>query len=771
MVTANELLAQLDGVEERVCVIDLVTRKINIPNTITTLGVEHDDDVKRLNFRMPKMYGDVDMSTFNIRINYMNAANEGDIYVVTDKQVDGDIITFSWRVGPHAFTAKGNVNFIACFKGTDPSDVSNLRELNTTVASLPVLEGLEVDAAPLEGDLQDILEQLETLTADKIASVKAEGETQLEKLQTKSEEEQENIKGTADYIRSTFGDDYETTVKMARTRANAIVQTVEGESIPIDDASDDPLRGLRVFGKSTQITTTGKNLLQTSLVGTVVRNGVTFSPEYNSAGELVCITANGTAGEQSYVTVLATMSLPAGEYVLSGCPSGGSTTTYDVRFNGVNARDYGNGVKFTITSDSVQNSVSCVIAAGATANNLKFYPMIRQASTVDSSFEPYSGGHASPSPEQPQSIDSVTKPTVMVRSKNLFDGTMTTCAFSGNAAVFSESYRGFYLRVTPGKTYTVSRSEMSSNRFQVMFTVNEPVNNERIYNRVPADDKLAVTATVPYGCKWLMCYLSNAAEDTSNTLYQVEEGDVATGHEPYVEPQTITLNRTLPGIPVTSGGNYTDQNGQQWVCDEIDFERGVYVQRIGAAEYVGSDSEPWLYNTGIGLQKDPVFLLTLSKLNTTRNSTDRAIICNSYAAADKLPVQNNEYWKVDTYFGIKQVAFRNDNYTDLSGWKAYLKDHPIRLIYELATPIETALTDAELAAYAALHSNYPNTTVVNDSGAHMELKYNADTATFFIRSRASAELIQAAVDVYLDEHPVSVSLPKASIANGVLKIE
>lgn len=36
----------------------------------------------------------------------------------------------------------------------------------------------------------------------------------------------------------------------------------------------------------------------------------------------------------------------------------------------------------------------------------------------------------------------------------------------------------------------------------------------------------------------------------------------------------------LPGIPVDYGGNYTDEDGQQWVCDEVDFERGVYVQRI-----------------------------------------------------------------------------------------------------------------------------------------------------------------------------------------------
>lgn len=53
------------------------------------------------------------------------------------------------------------------------------------------------------------------------------------------------------------------------------------------------------------------------------------------------------------------------------------------------------------------------------------------------------------------------------------------------------------------------------------------------------------------------------------------------------ERQTIILQTPngLPGIPVTSGGNYTDPSGQQWVCDEVDLERGVRVQRIDKSAF------------------------------------------------------------------------------------------------------------------------------------------------------------------------------------------
>ena len=67
---------------------------------------------------------------------------------------------------------------------------------------------------------------------------------------------------------------------------------------------------------------------------------------------------------------------------------------------------------------------------------------------------------------------------------------------------------------------------------------------------------------------------------------QLELGTTATTYSPYRE-QLLTLPTPtgLPGIPVTSGGSYTDSTGQQWVCDEVDLERGVKVQRVDKAAF------------------------------------------------------------------------------------------------------------------------------------------------------------------------------------------
>lgn len=65
--------------------------------------------------------------------------------------------------------------------------------------------------------------------------------------------------------------------------------------------------------------------------------------------------------------------------------------------------------------------------------------------------------------------------------------------------------------------------------------------------------------------------LSNMASENVCLTWNASSPD----YEPYRE-QLLTLPTPngLPGIPVTSGGSYTDSTGRQWVCDEVDLERG-----------------------------------------------------------------------------------------------------------------------------------------------------------------------------------------------------
>lgn len=170
-------------------------RTITIPESIKNLGVESDEDVNRIHFKMPKMYKDVDLSGFDIRINYING-NDGDKYIVEDKTISEDYITFSWLVGRNALKTKGSTRFIVCLKKTDSEGIVQ-KEFNTTLASINVLEGLETTEQIMQkypDVIEQILKKIEgstTITADQIAEA-VENYLIENPIQTGATEEQAN---------------------------------------------------------------------------------------------------------------------------------------------------------------------------------------------------------------------------------------------------------------------------------------------------------------------------------------------------------------------------------------------------------------------------------------------------------------------------------------------------------------------------------------------------------------------------------------------------
>ena len=153
-------------------------RTISVPADFV-LGVYQDEDVHRVYFKMPRMYGETDLSKYStVRVNYQNANGEGDYYTVEDKTADGDSITFSWLVGRFAFASAGQVRFSVCIRLVDSAGtVTN--EFNTTVVSVPVLEGLETDSA-LDTAVQDAMVRAENAAAAAKASETAAADSAAE---------------------------------------------------------------------------------------------------------------------------------------------------------------------------------------------------------------------------------------------------------------------------------------------------------------------------------------------------------------------------------------------------------------------------------------------------------------------------------------------------------------------------------------------------------------------------------------------------------------
>ena len=218
--------------------------------------------------------------------------------------------------------------------------------------------------------------------------------------------------------------------------------------------------------------------------------------------------------------------------------------------------------------------------------------------------------------------------------------------------------------------------------------------------------------------------------DTPVELVSVGDGGSITVNvtgDNEVQSMTIATPNGLPGIPVASGGNYTDANGQQWVCDEIDFVRGVYIQRISRRIISNFKPETSQHGTrylALGLKPvpHPEFIECL---------------CSTLSFSDlvgkDVPFVESGIRVAPQFEGGTLVAKCGD---------MVLNNLDVMYIIE---PIETPLAEEELAAFAALRTYRGGTTVSNDASAHMEIEYVMD-AKKYIDSMISTAVLEATVE-------------------------
>lgn len=178
----------------------------------------------------------------------------------------------------------------------------------------------------------------------------------------------------------------------------------------------------------------------------------------------------------------------------------------------------------------------------------------------------------------------------------------------------------------------------------------------------------------------------------------------------------------LPGVPVASGGNYTDQNGQQWICDEVDLERGVKVQRVKSVDISSLDKSFWAFRKDID-----------TNVSATRYSNEAVIVdfgTSAPAMSNILPagVGNvvNTFRLVATPLYLYQFNLDPSKFPTVESWVEYLEANTVLIIYAPATPIETPLTPAEIAAYKAITAYAPDTVVQASDGAGIKLDYQRD---------------------------------------------
>ena len=486
------------------------------------------------------------------------------------------------------------------------------------------------------------------------------------------------------------------------------------------------MESLTLYGKSTQVSTTGAQLLPFE-VGEkregleVFKDGIAISGARKD--DIYAVGRSGMGNESSYDDFPL---LASGEYYVYS--DGEFVNLFVVAFR--------NGINITLGASRKGVAVKIKVMDGdkfriflrlEEAFNGKVKAMISKTQPTASNYEPYTGGKPSPSPEYPQEIKSAGQSGeigVTVTGTNLLpfevgqkgngfevfaDGVQVDVdretdiyAVGQNNGNVESGYDEFAL-MTAGKYYIYSGTQ----DVYLYVVVWRKGKNVILGYSVGTN---AAQIEIMDGDKFRI-FLRTAAAFKGKVKAMITRTPMnATSYEPYkpVQKLIVPTPNGLPGIPVSSGGNYTDEKGQQWVADEIDLAKGERVQWIGNKVLQESD-----------LKKDTPdsIFVTLYNIKTVSNANP---ICSHLKY---VPYQTADKKQILCISRVLEDIRIYLNSADFQVYKDFVNNNEVFLIWALKTPIRTPLPPETIAAYKALRTYSPTTTVINDAGAGMSVGY------------------------------------------------
>lgn len=515
---------------------------------------------------------------------------------------------------------------------------------------------------------------------------------------------------------------------------------VAGNPALLEGVKGNRFTSLTLHGKSSQGSTTGAQLFDASLL----KNTSSVSVECNGSDIIITALEDGPYRQTSSVPIgffeegdqicIAAEAFPKDNVVIIR-DSSNATIANVIISNGVQE-------VVTIPANGTYRIILCInkgvsVKAGTVG---VFSKLIVNKGNVSKDYEPYTGGAPSPSPSYPQEIENAGMDGeigVTVTGTNLLpfevgqkgngfevfaDGVQVDVdrktdiyAVGQNNSNVESGYDEFAL-MTAGKYYIYSGTQ----DVYLYVVVWRKGKNVVLGYSVGTN---AAQIEIMDGDKFRI-FLRTAAAFKGKVKAMITRTPMnATSYEPYkpVQKLIVPTPNGLPGIPVSSGGNYTDEKGQQWVCDEVDFKKGVYVQRIGKKTITSKDS---FFKSGLstddvnyfGLNNFFVHIGTRGEKDVLMSNCFVAGIYQNFGALGKIFLGSASGNVI--YFSVNA-----QKYPDVETFKQWAVENGLMFLYQLADIVETHLTAEELSAYKTLRTYSPTTIVANDAGAGMSAGY------------------------------------------------
>lgn len=488
----------------------------------------------------------------------------------------------------------------------------------------------------------------------------------------------------------------------------------KSENPSVDDAYEAPLQNLKLYGKSTQESTTGKNLFDISKITTkeypngtgIVNNGDGTLTVTNSAGN------SGVNSGQKLSDVCP--SLQVGEiYVLSASSS--ATSNKNIYLSGVNI-PWNFGSSKTIKQEMLDSYVTFYADSGGntdTVSNIQ----IEKGSTA-TAYEPYTGGAPSPSPNYPQEITKIEEVDCNVVGKNLYDSSQypsytnvngMTIQYDSDEDCFilngtCTNLYGFrdekFIRKANSTNYTVS-AEYLSGEFSIpdsgylvaYFGKSTDGTDRTNWMNTPNITKQTVQQTglldMPYIRDFWFFITEGVTCNNLKVRVQLEVGKTAIAYEPY-QSQHVQFTPPAPLYSLLDGS----------VADYVDVARGKYVYQLADVTFDGSEDEVWAKNSGA----DYTYQITLPDIAPVMVSDGSEIISDRFIAKTSGTTLSSGQFRRGGDGVNNVLVFRYDGLTtdDLDGWKTWLQSNNIFAVYQLATATEQDIPAETLEALQAL---------------------------------------------------------------------
>lgn len=486
----------------------------------------------------------------------------------------------------------------------------------------------------------------------------------------------------------------------------AIINTMSGESpLVIPDSAERVNKRLELGGKTEQVQTSGKNLL----------------PDKFS------IYAEGKSKTN--------LKLQIGNYVYSSKTSKNLYILHEDKSNITNGWTATNKFNFKIDKEET------IEIRIETENPLEILPMIRDETELDS-YEPYTGGKPSPSPEYPQEIKSVGKWNDE-KQKYEVDVKVSNCGYLQKGS-YADKIRP--LPLEKGKTYRIyvdvksavvnvgilneERTFVNSGQLYAYYNSRGyPISSTGVVSgicRLPNSLYRGYTFTVTVDGLFLYQGVNANILNTDNAYVAydfIKKVDISS---PYTEKESVVLTSDRP---ITKWDRLVEQGGQIGWLYQSAIDTDIRPSRTDLFPY------------GFKLYKNHsngVYTYTVTNIKKIKGY--QTSYCKQFKNVDG-SYNTGELYRYSDQPSMQSQYFNTDIATKEEFIK-WMENNPLTMVYKTEETEFIPLPQSEQNAIRALKAYYPTTVITADGGEldpDIKVTYTADTKNY-IDGKVSAKV-------------------------------